>query len=62
VIFEAAQLTDFTVYGVLELQGGLNPRDELPLVDRLGEEIVRPGLNAFDAIVDTIQGGHDDDG
>src|SRR6266850_8263978 len=52
----------FTVHGVLELQGSLNTRDELPLVDRLREEIVRPSFDAFDAIVDAIQGGHDDDG
>ena len=46
---------------MLELERGLDARDQLLLVDRFGEEVVGTGLDALDAILGRIQGGHDDD-
>jgi hypothetical protein len=52
---------DFAVDGMLQPERGLNAGQQFALVYWLSQEIIRPGFDALDAIVEAIEGRHHDD-
>ena len=59
---ELARLSLDRVVELLDPQKGAHAREQLGLIDRLGEEVVGPGLEAVDPLLGRIERRHHDHG